>query len=357
MDNVFDLENCDSGLSSIRSSYRSSFGGEPCFTDMDSCAEKVKSLSLGPKSPNPQHTNLERLPSVDEGFVSGLTESFNSISQDKPLNIEYGNTDIDEQILDIFVQDEDGDTKLHMAIIQLVPSIARQMINMCPDPFLLNLTNNLEQTPLHLAVLTKQAEIVRRLICMGACLETRDRHGNTALHLACREGDLSCVLALTAPLRSEELAETPYKLEPQAIPQNMDIWNYDGVTCLHLAVTKGHHRIVAHLTSPSVQANINAKDGRSGRTVLHYAVEAGDLDLTKFLILNCSANVNALTFDGSSPLKLAAGRGFHQGMQLLQAFGADHGALVTSDESDSSESEDDMIYDDIQIGGKPVGVV
>ena len=84
------------------------------------------------------------------------------------------------------------------------------------------------------------------------------------------------------------------------------------------------------------------QDGRSGRTVLHYAVESGDLEAVRF-VLQCRANVNAPTFDGSTPLKLAVGRGFHAAANLLVQCGADRSVLSLSEESDSSESDDEDV--------------
>ena len=52
----------------------------------------------------------------------------------------------------------------------------------------LNTFNNLQQTPLHLAVLTNLPRLVTLLISRGAVVDARDRHGNTPLHIACRYG-------------------------------------------------------------------------------------------------------------------------------------------------------------------------
>lgn len=59
------------------------------------------------------------------------------------------------------------------------------------------LTNNLLfQTPLHLAVITHQIYLVKKLIEGGADVNLMDRHGQTALHLACQDGDVNCVHAI-----------------------------------------------------------------------------------------------------------------------------------------------------------------
>lgn len=63
------------------------------------------------------------------------------------------------------------------------------------------------QTPLHLAVLTKKAHIVRRLVVAGATLDIQDHGGNIPLHIACRSGDLDCVQALLTPITESEIEE------------------------------------------------------------------------------------------------------------------------------------------------------
>lgn len=52
------------------------------------------------------------------------------------------------------------------------------------------------QTPLHLAVITHQTSLVKKLIEGGADVNLMDRHGQTALHLACQDGDVNCVHAI-----------------------------------------------------------------------------------------------------------------------------------------------------------------
>lgn len=61
-----------------------------------------------------------------------------------------------------------------------------------------------KQTALHLACLTAQSQIVRRLIASGATINLIDEHGNTGLHLACRTGDLNLVKQFFQPITKNE---------------------------------------------------------------------------------------------------------------------------------------------------------
>lgn len=88
------------------------------------------------------------------------------------------------------------------------------------------------QTPLHLAVLTKKAHIVRRLVVAGATLDIQDHGGNIPLHIACRSGDLDCVQAILTPITESEIEQA--KCSYQVIIQEsnlsclINMKNYEG---------------------------------------------------------------------------------------------------------------------------------
>lgn len=52
------------------------------------------------------------------------------------------------------------------------------------------------QTPLHLAAITKQPRMLECLLRARANARSRDRHGNTAVHIACMHGDAMCLKAM-----------------------------------------------------------------------------------------------------------------------------------------------------------------
>lgn len=105
-----------------------------------------------------------------------------------------------------------------MAIIWPHKQVTKTLIRLAPSSLYLDIQNDVYLTPLHLAVLTEQPEIVRDLVINGAKTTVRDRHGNTALHLACFNGHKECVKQLL--LNSSDTMEK--------IPQNLALWNYDG---------------------------------------------------------------------------------------------------------------------------------
>jgi ankyrin repeat protein len=118
--------------------------------------------------------------------------------------------------------------RLHTAIIQLLSDLALYFIWLSPNPNCLNLKNNYLQTPLHLAVITKQDVVTRKLMAAGAQVDTKDHKGNTPLHIAAKEGYAYFVRILLTPVSFDETKENDYSLPYQQIPQNLETRNYDG---------------------------------------------------------------------------------------------------------------------------------
>lgn len=86
------------------------------------------------------------------------------------------------------------------------------------------------QTPLHLAVETRQHLIVRWLIVAGARPCVRDHMGDSPLHIAARNGDLNCCKAITEPVQKNERDTLQLSYPEKLIYQtsNLDQWNYVG---------------------------------------------------------------------------------------------------------------------------------
>lgn len=96
---------------------------------------------------------------------------------------------------------------------------------MSPFPELLDIENFATQTPLQLAVLTKQPRIIRYLRLSGANPEIRNHTGDTALHLACSLDDYNSAIALTEPAKSTE----PMNTKIPVPLQNLEQRNFQGL--------------------------------------------------------------------------------------------------------------------------------
>ena len=55
--------------------------------------------------------------------------------------------------------------------------------------------------------------MVRKLIESGADVNLMDRHGQTALHLACQDNDVNCVYAMRDVTRINSVAEIQLELK------------------------------------------------------------------------------------------------------------------------------------------------
>lgn len=59
-------------------------------------------------------------------------------------------------------------SQLHLAIINEIPQMIWAIIRLTPAPWLLDMKNDDAQSPIHLAAITKQSNVVRRLLIAGA---------------------------------------------------------------------------------------------------------------------------------------------------------------------------------------------
>ncbi|XP_052350689.1 B-cell lymphoma 3 protein homolog isoform X3 [Oncorhynchus keta] len=204
-------------------------------------------------------------------------------------------------------QDNDGDTALHIAVVQGQEAQIQRMILLLELVHTdLDIYNNLRQTPLHLAVITHQAHMVGALLRAGADPGALDRNGQTTVHLCCEHGQQACLSVV---------------LSHPSILTCLEVRNYEGLTPLHLAVQGGHKELVRMLLDAG--ADINAmQDIKSGHSPLIHAVENHNMDMVHFLIEN-DCNVNGQSYSGNTALHSACGRGQVDTARLLLKNRAD----------------------------------
>ncbi|XP_069464964.1 NF-kappa-B inhibitor epsilon [Ambystoma mexicanum] len=247
---------------------------------------------------------------------------------------------------------EDGDTLLHLAIIHSALGLCLDILSLIPTE-MAEVQNDLFQTPLHLAVYLNQTEVARALVQKGVNLELQDRNGNTPLHVACEQENLDCAHVL---LQKDGPPESCRTSEPRQWP-NLQLQNWQGLACLHIATLKRNGSLVALLLKR--EADINVKEGTSGKTPLHLAVELRDRPMVS-LLLRRGAQVDATMFNGCTPLHLAVGRKDATIASLLCQSGADTLLRNVEDETaqDLADGNNDLLallpFDDLKISGKPV---
>ncbi|XP_044064689.1 B-cell lymphoma 3 protein homolog [Siniperca chuatsi] len=203
-------------------------------------------------------------------------------------------------------QDEDGDTALHIAVVKGELAIVCTLIQLLMwarrD---IDIYNNLRQTPLHLALITQQANMVEALLRAGADPAALDRNGQTALHLCCEYDQRDCLSIVLSCSSSSRCLE---------------IGNYEGLRPLHLAVLRGRKDLARMLLDAG--ADINTTDIKSGQSPLMHAVESNNADMVHFLI-ESGCDVNSQSYSGNTALHSACGRGQVDTVRLLLKSGAD----------------------------------
>ncbi|KAM7409209.1 hypothetical protein PAMA_002755 [Pampus argenteus] len=234
------------------------------------------------------------------------------------------------------IQDNNGDTPLHLAVIHQQTSVIQQLIHTLlssQQQDILNATNHLRQTPLHLAVITRQVKVMEALLRAGADPSLLDKDGRSPLHLAALAGDNATLRPLLAHL-GEHHAHL------------VNSTDYHGLQPLHLAVRRDGERCLRLLVEGG--AKINAPEQKSGNTALHLAVRENLFKVACTLITELKADVNACTFGGNTALHLAASLGSPTLCSMLIAAGADKNLendepLFFSSSSDDEQDEDEPI--------------
>ncbi|XP_062599793.1 NF-kappa-B inhibitor alpha-like [Saccostrea cucullata] len=226
----------------------------------------------------------------------------------------------------IYGRDADGDTLLHLAIISGHVMLAKVFIEVAPWTECLDIYNDkLRQTPLHLAVLMKQVEIVKLLLDNGANPEMFDHNGDTALHIACRSGNVTMVKEILKHRESRAI-------------QNLDVRNYEGYTCLHVAVLGGFTKIVDILLKS--RADVNVGDGKSGATALHLATKGNKIDIVSSLLEQPKISIDKKMYNGVTPLMVAVERQRSDISELLVSHNANIDFLESLTSSSSEEDEE-----------------
>lgn len=243
----------------------------------------------------------------------------------------------------IIQKDADGDNLLFIAIILLNTNIACMFIDLAPSYKALNDVNKLFQTALHIAALTGNYTVARRLLVAGAIVDKRDFRLNTALHMAVKKGYIKVAEKIMTPVTYLEAKKNTYEIPYQKIPQNLETFNAAGRTCLHIAALCKNKPMINLLLRN--EADINVRDLKSGKTILHYFAEEDDVDMIKFIVSKSRLDLNVKTYYGVTAAELAYSKGHFAIAYMLLSTGASdeilsvsHGANDSGSDSDDSDA-------------------
>ncbi|XP_051873674.1 nuclear factor of kappa light polypeptide gene enhancer in B-cells inhibitor, alpha b [Pristis pectinata] len=240
---------------------------------------------------------------------------------------------------------EDGDTFLHLAIIHTAKDVVFQILKNTQDgdPYL-HRQNNLKQSAMHLAVITQQTDVLQALLWAGGDLGSRDINGNSPLHIASETNLFACVQIINESCTRHDIRSL------------LDSKNYNGLTCLHLAVKNRLPDMVKYLIQ--LGADINAQEPSSGRTALHLAVEEQDAEMVSLLV-RCGADPNVLMYNDCTPYHLTLGRdNLRIQKELINVTDPSLQILYEDNQMwdyESCDWEVPFSYDDCIIGGQPLG--
>jgi ankyrin repeat protein len=169
---------------------------------------------------------------------------------------------IEKEEADINKEDKQGNTALHIAVLNRQVAIAKLLMQ---HGAAVNIACKDGWTPLYHATLTNQSKIVRLLIKYGA---------------------------------------------------NLNIKCEDGLTPLHVATINKQVEIVKLLIEHGADINVQCNDGW---TVLHHVACEGYLELTK-LLLAYGANINVKNGKGLTPMQVAIQNGYHELADLIAYY-------------------------------------
>ncbi|XP_055349680.1 transient receptor potential cation channel subfamily A member 1-like [Paramacrobiotus metropolitanus] len=190
---------------------------------------------------------------------------------------------------------EDYQSRFRQAIQNGLLDAAQSLLHKHPD--LLRKTSSVNQSPAHLAVVAKQADMLQYLLQLTKDPNETDSKGYTLLHAAVAENE---------PFIIKELLKLPEVEVAATLPS--------GDTALHLAVRLDHHDALHELLL-SARISVDA-EGNNGKTPLHVAAALNHLECTKILIRH-GASLTALSDTGEQPTHRAADAGSVDVLQYI----------------------------------------
>lgn len=220
---------------------------------------------------------------IDDEQQQQFFNSIDKICNSSSSQLNYGQLASSSSL---FEHDDDGDTVLHLAVVGCAINKVKDLIKICD----LNAINNMMQTPLHVATMANRPDMVELLLLSGAKFDIQDRRGSTPLHIACQKGFTQIASIILDNFSKNHLS----------LRQYIEVTDFDGQTCLHLAAAHNQKGIIGLLVN-NYDIDLNYRDTRSGETVIHKAISLFNVDLLDFL-LKLGKHCNQADYYGRRPL-------------------------------------------------------
>ena len=190
---------------------------------------------------------------------------------------------------DFMAKDEYHLTPLHHAAMRGNIKIVEHLVSLTGID--VNSRDKQGSTALHIAATYDNTAIVKVLLEHGADFTLEDKQSQTPLHRAAQEGCAGIIEAILEVLEDKESAMTTE--------------DGDGNTPLTLAVEAGNSEAVqVFMSSADCQTFINTPN-KQGECPVHYAARSGD-KATMETLLDSGANINSKNANNQTALYLAA---------------------------------------------------
>ncbi|KAK9912711.1 hypothetical protein M0R45_036561 [Rubus argutus] len=300
----------------------------------------------------------------DNSVILSLLEAQNADGQTAlHLACRRGSAELVDAILEyreanVDVLDKDGDPPLVFALVAGSPECVRVLINRGAN-VRSRLREGLGPSVAHVCAYHGQPDCMRELLMAGADPNAVDEEGESVLHRAITKKYTDCALVVLenggcrsmTVLNSEKM--TPLHLcvqtwnvavvrrwvevaTPYEIADAIDIPSPVGTAlCMAAALKKDHEiegrELVRILLASG--ADPTAQDAQHGRTALHTASMANDVELVK-IILDAGVDVNIRNGQNTIPLHVALARGAKSCVGLLLYAGANYN--LQDDEGDNA---------------------
>ena len=194
-----------------------------------------------------------------------------------------------EQGADYNKQDDYSLTPLHHAAMRGYIKVVEFLLGL--DNICINSRDKQGSTALHIAATYKNKLISQMLLEGNASVRIKDRQGQTPLHRAAQEGDSHIISLMLENLEDKDIAMTEE--------------DSDGNTPLTLAVQAGNSEAVnVFMTDCECGTFINSPNNQ-GESPIHFASRSGDTD-TLALLLDNGAKIDETNSMLQTPLYLAA---------------------------------------------------
>lgn len=296
--------------------------------------------------------------------IGSLLEAQNADGQTAlHLACRRGSADIVEAILeykeaDVDVLDKDGDPPIVFALAAGSPACVRALIRRCANVNA-RLREGFGPSVAHVCAFHGQPDCMRELLLAGADPNALDDEGESVLHRAITKKYTDCAIVILenggcrsmAVLNAKNI--TPLHMcisswnvavvrrwvevaSQEEIDEAIDISSPLGTAlCMAAALKKDHETEGRELVRILLAAGADptAQETQHGRTALHTAAMANDVELVK-IILDAGVDVNIRNAHNSIPLHVALARGAKLCVGLLLSAGAN--CNLQDDEGDNA---------------------